>query len=121
MPPSESMPVRSDNDSSAHSASDSDRNADRESQHAVASAAAGQLYLIADAVACAKMGQKTPNGYYNIERMLKPLVRKGKVMLCGTCMDARGPGEEDILEGCTRSTLDELTNQTLEADKVLVF
>ena len=79
------------------------------------------VFLMGDAVACAKRGQKTPNGYYNVERMLKPLVRTGKVMLCGACMDARGLGEEEILEGCRRSTLDELTNLTLEADKVLVF
>ena len=45
---------------------------------------------MADAVICAKAGQKTPDGYYNVERMLKPFTRHGKVLLCGTCMDARG-------------------------------
>ncbi len=79
------------------------------------------IFLMGDAVACAKRGQKTPNGYYNIERMLKPLVRKGTVMLCGGCTDARGLGEDEILEGCERSTMDELTKLSLEADKVLVF
>ena len=31
------------------------------------------------AVHCARAGQKTPDGYYNLERMLKPLVQKGIV------------------------------------------
>ena len=47
------------------------------------------VFLMGDAVTCAKAGQKTPDGYYNLERMLKPIVRKGEVLLCGTCMDAR--------------------------------
>lgn len=74
-----------------------------------------------DAVTCAGSGQKTPDGYYNIERMLKPVVRRGRVLLCGTCMDARGMKEESMAEGCKRSTLDELTDLTISSDKVLVF
>ncbi len=80
------------------------------------------VFLMGDAVSGAKAGQKTPNGYYNVEKMLKAvLVRKGRVLLCGTCMDARGIGEGEIPEGMERSTLDELTGLTAEADKVLVF
>ena len=43
------------------------------------------IFLMADAVTCAKKAQKTPDGYYNLERMLKrftPGVHK--VLLCGT-------------------------------------
>jgi len=29
------------------------------------------IFLMADSVVCAKKGQKTPDGYYNVERMLK--------------------------------------------------
>ncbi|MBI5525632.1 MAG: DsrE family protein [Deltaproteobacteria bacterium] len=79
------------------------------------------VFLLGDAVFCAKAGQQTPDGYYNVERMLKPIVRSGKVLLCGTCMNARGLGDDEILDGCTRSTLDELTELTLAAEKVLVF
>jgi len=79
------------------------------------------VFLMGDAVTCAGRGQKTPDGYYNIERMLKPVVRRGQVLLCGTCMDARGMKEENIAEGCKRSTLDELTDLTISSDKVLVF
>ncbi len=37
------------------------------------------VFLMGDAVACAKAGQTTPNGYYNIERMLKSIASHGDV------------------------------------------
>jgi uncharacterized protein involved in oxidation of intracellular sulfur len=80
------------------------------------------VFLMADAASCAKAGQKTPNGYYNIERMLKGLLAAGtQVLLCGACMDARGIGEAEIVAGARRSSMDELAKETLAADKVLVF
>lgn len=79
------------------------------------------LFLMADAVLCAKRGQKVPAGYYNTELMIKSVLRGGTVLLCGTCMDARGLSEEEIVEGARRSTMDELTDITLNANQVLVF
>ena len=80
------------------------------------------VFLMADAVLCAKSGQKTPEGYYNIERMLgRVLSAKGRVLMCGTCLDARGLTIADMMEGAVRSTMDELAETTLAADKVLVF
>jgi uncharacterized protein involved in oxidation of intracellular sulfur len=80
------------------------------------------VFLMADAVLCAKRGQKTPDGYYNIERMLRRLVAgKGRVLLCGTCMDARGISVEDLVDGAARSAMDELASLTLTAGKVIVF
>lgn len=80
------------------------------------------VFLMADAVLSAKAGQKTPEGFYNVERMLKRvLAGKGQVLLCGTCMDARGVTEAEIIEGARRSTMDELAAATTAADKVLVF
>lgn len=80
------------------------------------------VFLLADAVVAARKGQKTPDGYYNMERMLKGVVAgKGEVLLCGTCMDARGMVEADVMDGARRSTMDELAAATLAADKVLVF
>jgi len=38
-----------------------------------------KVFLTADGVACARKGQKTPDGYYNIERMVKALSARGKV------------------------------------------
>lgn len=80
------------------------------------------VFLMADAVACAKKGQRTPDGYYNLERMLKRFAAgTRKLLLCGTCMDARGLTDAELIEGARRSTMDELAAATLEADKVLVF
>ena len=80
------------------------------------------VFLMADAVLAAKGGQKTPEGFYNVERMLKRVLSaKGRVLLCGTCMDARGLGDSEIMEGARRSTMDELAAATVEMDKVLVF
>jgi len=80
------------------------------------------MFLMADAVAAAKANQKTPEGFYNIERMLKRVLSgKGQVLLCGTCMDARGLNETEIMVGARRSTMDELAAVTMAADKVLVF
>lgn len=80
------------------------------------------VFLMADAVVAAVAGQKTPDGYYNTERMLKRVVGAGgDVLLCGTCMDARGLAEAKIVEGARRSTMDELSARTLRADKVIVF
>jgi uncharacterized protein involved in oxidation of intracellular sulfur len=77
---------------------------------------------MADAVLAAKADQKTPDGYYNVERMLKRILgNHGAVLLCGTCMDARGIGDAELMVGARRSTMDELAGATVEADKVMVF
>jgi uncharacterized protein involved in oxidation of intracellular sulfur len=80
-----------------------------------------RVFLLADAVGCAKAGQKVPEGFYNVQLMLGKVIRKGEVALCGTCMDARGLSESELIEGAKRSTLAQLADWTIEADKVLVF
>jgi uncharacterized protein involved in oxidation of intracellular sulfur len=80
------------------------------------------VFLMADAVGAAKRGQKTPDGYYNIERMVKRLATSPhRVLLCGSCMDARALAESELVDGAARSTMDELARETLAADKALVF
>ena len=80
-----------------------------------------RLFLTADAAAYGKSGQKVPEGYYNVQLMLGKVLRQGEVALCGTCMDARGLREDEVIEGARRSTLAQLADWTIEADKVLVF
>jgi uncharacterized protein involved in oxidation of intracellular sulfur len=81
-----------------------------------------RMFLLGDAASCAKSGQKVPQGFYNIELMVSRVARAGgKVGVCGTCMDARGITEQDLIEGAHRSTLAELTAWSLWAEKVLVF
>jgi uncharacterized protein involved in oxidation of intracellular sulfur len=77
---------------------------------------------MADAVGCAKANQETPSGYYNLERMLKVLAESGvPIGACGSCLDARGINEPDLINGVHRSSMEELTDWTLEAEKVIVF
>ncbi len=81
-----------------------------------------RVFLIGDAVGCAVAGQKTPDGYYNLDRMVRSLTREGApVGCCGTCMDARGITDEMLSDGAHHSSMDELTEWTLWADKVLTF
>lgn len=80
------------------------------------------VFLMADAILSARSGQKTPDGYYNVERMLKRIVAAGgRVLLCGTCMDARGLPADGMVDGAERSTMDALAEATMAADKVIAF
>lgn len=38
-----------------------------------------RVFMTGDGVQCAVRDQKTPNGYYNIERMMASLARRGEV------------------------------------------
>jgi uncharacterized protein involved in oxidation of intracellular sulfur len=80
-----------------------------------------RLFLLADSVGCARSGQKVPEGYYNVQLMLSKVLRNGEVSLCGTCMDARGLRDDELIEGARRGTLAQLADWTIEAEKVLVF
>jgi uncharacterized protein involved in oxidation of intracellular sulfur len=81
-----------------------------------------QIFLMADAVLCALPNQKTPDGYYNLERIFKGLVSKGvQVKACGTCADARGIHDLNLLAGVELSTMSQLAQWVVQADKVLTF
>jgi uncharacterized protein involved in oxidation of intracellular sulfur len=77
---------------------------------------------MADAAACAVAGQNTPNRYYSIERMLKFSISKGtKMKTCGSCAEARGLRNVQLIEGCKISTMAELTVWVADSDKVIKF
>ena len=81
-----------------------------------------EIFLLADAVGCGLANQKTPDGYYNIGRMIKFFINKGGILkTCGTCMDARGITEDMFQNGVQRSNLKEFARLTAESDKVLTF
>ncbi|MCL8206762.1 MAG: DsrE family protein [Actinomycetia bacterium] len=81
-----------------------------------------RLFLIADAVQCARRGQNPPAGYYNLERMLTIAVRQGaEIAACGSCLDARGLNREDLLDGVHRGSMEQLADWTLWADRVVVY
>jgi uncharacterized protein involved in oxidation of intracellular sulfur len=80
------------------------------------------VFLMADAVGCAIPNQNTPNGYYNIERMLKLVnSRNGKIKICTSCVEARGLKDIQFVNGAELSTMKELTQLTLESDRVVTF
>ncbi len=81
-----------------------------------------RVFLLGDAVGCAVTGQSLPNGYYHLERMLTAATRHGvEIGLCGTCMDARAIDETRLVAGAHRSTLEELADWTLAADRTITF
>ena len=81
-----------------------------------------RVFLMGDAAACARSGQKVPQGWYNLARMVQVVAQhRGEVGVCGSCMDARGLEDADLVQGSRRSTLEELAEWTLWADRVLVF
>ncbi|MBI2794646.1 MAG: DsrE family protein [Ignavibacteria bacterium] len=81
-----------------------------------------RIFLMADAAGCAVANQSTPNGYYSIERMLKSSIAKGAmVKICGSCADARGLNNVEMVEGAEISSMAELSNWVVDSDKVLVF
>ncbi|MBL7825313.1 MAG: DsrE family protein [Saprospiraceae bacterium] len=81
-----------------------------------------RVFLMADAVTAALPNQETPNGYYNIARMMKLLVQdKTPVKLCGSCVQARGLSNLVMQEGTEVSNMQQLAAWTVESDKVLVF
>ena len=81
-----------------------------------------RLFLMGDSVSAAKKGQKTPNGYYNMEKMLKSLLMTGvEIKTCGSCIDARGLKAEELVDGVERGTMKILATWIKEADKVVCF
>ncbi len=81
-----------------------------------------RIFLLADSVSCGNSGQKTPSGFYNVERMIKSVLQRGgTVKSCGSCCDARGIKQEDLIEGVQISNMKEFAQWTVDADKVLSF
>jgi uncharacterized protein involved in oxidation of intracellular sulfur len=81
-----------------------------------------RVFLMGDAVGCAVAGQQTPDGYYNLERMIKGLEKKDVAIgCCGTCLKARGITDDRLASGATHSSLEELTDWTVWAERVISF
>jgi uncharacterized protein involved in oxidation of intracellular sulfur len=81
-----------------------------------------KVFLIGDAASCAKAGQKVPQGYYSVEALLQGVsARGGEIGVCGTCMDARGLADAELLKGSARGSMPQLAAWTGWADKLLVY
>lgn len=80
------------------------------------------VYLMDDAVGAGVRGQKTPDGFYNLERMLKAVLAKGgHIKYCSTCSDARGLTHEMLLPGLERGSMAEFAEWVVESDRTLSF
>jgi uncharacterized protein involved in oxidation of intracellular sulfur len=81
-----------------------------------------RIFLMADAVTSALPNHSTPQGYYNIERMLRGVISKGaEVKARGTCAEARGLEKTPLIEGAEISTMSQLAAWVVDSDKVLTF
>jgi uncharacterized protein involved in oxidation of intracellular sulfur len=81
-----------------------------------------RVFLLGDAAACAKSGQNLPQGFYNINRMLRVVsLKQVPIGVCASCMDARGITDAELVDGAKRSSLGELAEWTTWAEKVVVF
>ena len=81
-----------------------------------------KIFLLADAVFCGLPNQTTPNGYYNIERMLKSVIQNGgEVKSCGGCSVARGIDKLQLIEGVQLSNMKAFAQWTVECNKVMTF
>ncbi|HSV49386.1 MAG TPA: DsrE family protein [Candidatus Acidoferrales bacterium] len=80
------------------------------------------IFLLGNAVSAAKKGQKPPEGYYNLEKMLADLLKAGaKVAACGTCLNARAILKEALIDGIEVGTMLKLAGWIKESSKVLSF
>lgn len=80
------------------------------------------IFLLADAVFCALPGQNTPNGFYNIERMMNSVLSQGgKVKCCTSCAEARGIAGIRLIDGVEMSNMKEFALWTIESNKILNF
>ncbi len=81
-----------------------------------------RMFLLADGVFCGLPDQKTPKGYYSIERMLDSVIRNGgEVRSCVGCSEARGIDRLDLIEGVELSNMNEFAQWLVRCDKVMTF
>jgi len=80
------------------------------------------IFLMGDAVTIAKRGQRPPEGFYNLEKMLGDLIGRGvRIGACGTCMNSRGLAQEDMVQGVEKGTMMVLAKWVKESHTLLSF
>ncbi|WP_373818183.1 DsrE/DsrF/TusD sulfur relay family protein [Glaesserella sp.] len=80
-----------------------------------------RLFLMSDAVV-AGLPKQNPAESYHAQQIIEILTSQGaEVRICKSCANARGISDLPLADGVTISTLAELADWTIEADKVLTF
>ena len=81
-----------------------------------------RLFLMGDSVSAAKRGQRTPEGFYNMEKMLQALIQRGvELKVCGTCINARGLDPSELVEGVEKGSMKMLAEWVKDSDRVVSF
>jgi len=81
-----------------------------------------RVFLLGDGVICGLAGLNPPDATYNVHELFKQLTQRDvPIGVCFPCMEQRGVPDTMLIEGARRSTMDDLTAWTEEAEKVLVF
>jgi uncharacterized protein involved in oxidation of intracellular sulfur len=81
-----------------------------------------RIFLMADSVGCALPNQDTPKGYYNLERMIKSILKKGGIVnVCSSCMKARGFTKLQLVEGVEVNQFAYLSNLIVDSDKIVTL
>ncbi len=81
-----------------------------------------ELFFLGDGVHAAHAGQDPRGAHASLELMLAELIARGAVVtLCGTCCQARGLGEDELVEGARIGTIHDLADVVRRSDRVLTF
>jgi tRNA 2-thiouridine synthesizing protein D len=78
------------------------------------------FWVSGHATMVSKTNQKDFQDYSTTDPKLKELMGKGmQVTVCEACMEARGYGKEDTVEGMNRKSMDWFLASSFSADRVL--
>lgn len=77
------------------------------------------IFLVEDGIWVAHKNQD-PSTYDNVGKWLSDVIEEGaKILVCGVCMKARGMSEDELMEGCTKTSMHGFLEMCEEADKIL--
>lgn len=83
-----------------------------------------EIVLFDEAVFCAKKSQNPPEELkgLNLAKKLKELIKIGvKVLVCGSCCDAKGLKKEELIEGAVVCCLMDVANSIKTSKQTLIF
>ena len=64
----------------------------------------------------------TPEGYYNLGKMLQELIERDvNILACISCLKSRGLGKDDLIDGVEIGSMMLLSKWVMESNKVLNF
>ena len=82
-----------------------------------------RVFLMNDSVDLARDVSRPPEGYFDLQEMVKDLIAKGvTVKVCGTCKARCGLyKDEPYFEGAHDATMPELAEWVKQADRIMTF